>query len=802
MSKSANISTFIIAEPAPTLSQRFFKTDSSNPVNLFFANNSGGFSEHAYSVEAYSDEKPNSAAVKSKLWNTIQSSIIHNALAGINSSVIVSGDMDDRSDILLNESDGLLQKVFQGVVLDPKSITMGMDLISVATCVEVHTEKVRDVLSKADGFSDKKARGARPYIDGLKEAPLTAETVQTIQKHELKDEDSSLVVNFHYKVKDCGVTRFSIVTMALISRGSKVQASINYSRVLQAATEHSTKKKKTFIPYKDSIVTLMVSECLGSGSFKTFLVPCIAGHFESETSKDEITAIIKSFSKARAISMPLKPNEEEVSLYDIKSEMAQLKQKLAQQQEKETLKEDKSKKEEISKMQEEFQNQLGALEATRDEKNREYAKLKKEREARDAELQQIQAKLQDKKLAAAEAIKAQEELAELERIQDETDRKMIEEEKLRVIREAELEDARELENIICRMKEEQKEKEEAARQEALAAQARNMASIFRAAFNLTRDRAEKDALTASIANLQNQEEVIQKEIVSLNLKVDSAKLQEEAFRNMSEKCEVQTRKFEEKKEEEDSTFKLHINQYLDNIKGMKEETRDIHAQFKEIDIEKEKAIQEASQDIRVLNAPELARLREEVANIMVEYGRQSERNIELVKRYKTTLDLLEPKRQTLEKLLSEIRKEEVLEEDLVVTKQKRTSEVAILEKLYLSEEEKLLKLSADLKTAIQRKEDLTMEKELLEQNHENLTSYLDEHMISKDHTDNEYNSRPIKSRMSLIGISATPSMSTGAFSNQQGRQIGTLRKRFEAKLLSSLPPDAVEKRLYQISKIV
>lgn len=803
---SGSIGTFIIAEPAPTLSQRFFKTDSANnsnqsgtPVNLYFANHSGGFSEHAHSVEGYADGKPSSANVKSKLWDTIESSITTNVLTGINAAVIISGDMEDRSDLLLNGSDGIIQKVFQTVVLDSKKIAMGMEMNTVVTCVEVHNEKVRDVISK-DGFAERKARGARPYIDGLKEAPLTAETVRSIQGQDLKDEDSSLIVNFHYKIKDCGVTRFSIVTMALISKGSKVQASINYSRVLHFATEQAVKKKKAFIPFKDSIVTLMISECLGGGSFKTFLVPCLAGHFESETAKEDMTTLIKVFSKARAITMGLKPNEEEVSLYDIKSEMVKLKKKLAQEQEKETT-HDKSKKEEINEMQDQFRDQLGALEATRDEKNREYAKLKMEREARDAELGQIQEKLKDKKLAAADAIKAQEELAELERIQDETDRKMIEEESLRVVREAELEDARELENIIGQMKEDQTEREEAARQEALAAQARNMASIFRAAFNLTRDRAENDALTAAIDKLQQQEEDIQKEIVSINFKVDAAAKQEQAFRTLSEQCDSQKNKFEEKKKQDGETFKNHIDQYHDNIKEMKEETQRIHAQFKDIEVEKQKAIQDANEDIRQLNAPELARLREEVSKIMVEYGIQKERWSELAHLHKDAVELLQPNRQRLQKLLSEIRKEEVREEDLAVTSERKKSEVLHLEELYLREEEESLKLSADFKTAAQRKEDLSMEKELLERNHENLTSYVDEHRLTKDLSDINYNNnRPVESRMSLKARSMSPLNSKGSPNQQEGIRIGTFRRRFEAKMELSQTPNPVGKRIYAFQK--
>ena len=741
------VGALAVLGPPPTPSLRLYRLQADTEkqrrptVSIQVASlaGEGGFVENALKLEAIIEGFPGDTNSQEAIWdNCVSDNIRECVFTGINASVIALGTALDKRPVLLDPDHGLLQKVFDGIQPTQKMKSMGAELTSTFTCLEINCERVRDILAKDKDFSERKVRGARPYVDGLKELPLTPENVACAQSQELKDEHSTLIINIFFKLKDCGIIKNSCVVLALIPRhlerpinfsregggGTPSQrlAAGNVSKVIHAITEQA-KKKKGFVPYKDSIVTLMLSEPLGNGSFKTFLVGCLSEEcYEVEAMKEENIAVIKMLSKARAVSMSLRSNEEEVSLLDIKSEMATLKKKLM-----DVAKPNESgqkMKEDTLEIQNTLKQQLDHLEATRAEKNAEYAKLKVERELRDEELRRIQEVLNSKKLAAADAIKAQEELEMLERYQDETDRKMIEEERLRIEREAELQEALELEAAITQMKKEQEEREAEARVEEKRAQESTMVALFRAAHNLTRDRAAMVSVKNEISQLMTREEELEAELLILETKARLASNHRYSMKAMSETCEEQEAKIAAARDEAQAVHDDHVKEYTSLVEEMDEEVRSVQARIVELCAR----IGEVSEELAKKRTEDKAVRRKLIKDSIASLNEKSDAlrlsADEDRQRHTTAFQALPGQRRQVNKVKMSVRAQELTQEDLDRDYNHLVKEVAELEQLAQCEEARLESDLKNFELATAKRQELVNERAFLSRNHQELEKYV------------------------------------------------------------------------------
>ena len=312
----------------------------------------------------------------------------------------------------------------------------------------------------------------------------------------------------------------------------------------------------------------------------------------------------------------------------------------------------------------------------------------------------------------------------LERYQDETDRKMIEEERMRIEREAELQEALELEIAITQMKKEQEEREAEARAIAKEAQASTMVALFRAAHNLTRDRAAMVTVRGEIEALTVREEEIEAELSIVERKAKLASNHRYSTKAMYETCAEQEAKLSAARDRASAVHDDHVREYTSLVEEMESEKTQL-----------EQKIIEISEQISVVSA-ELAtkrtedkaikrnKVKGEIAqlNAKADALRESAANDRL--HHTEAFQVLPGQRRQVNKIKMSVRAQELTQEDLDRDYHQLAKDVAVLEQEAERDEARLesdLQRYADAK---EMKQQLINERAFLSKNHDELEKYV------------------------------------------------------------------------------
>jgi hypothetical protein len=402
-----------------------------------------------------------------------------------------------------------------------------------ASFMEIYNEKVRDLLDAAaikaharDGnFCDRKVRynpetGA--YVEGLRRTAISSAaecddvivagtTYRTTASTKMNDTSSRshAILQLHVKKTDrhSGFARHAVLNLVDLAGSERIRMSgvsgtalteaknINLSlttlrRVIDTLLENASKShraKPSVVPYRESMLTWVLSESLG-GNCQTVMLGMMSPH---ERNMEDTVNTLRYCLRAKAITCHVRVNEEKckVVMGALKAEMESMRK-----QQEEAVEKARQDAEERERLRAEEETAKKQADAQRKQQSMASAKAQAMLAKHTAALKRVHSMLEAKTLMADESQKFEAERVETLLLSD-TQRQSIAEEREKIreseaaMREAELEIAL---HESARFETGEREKEaQLRRQQEIQ---REMGNIFRLATRFGCDNAQMAAL--------------------------------------------------------------------------------------------------------------------------------------------------------------------------------------------------------------------------------------------------------------------------------------------------------------------
>uniref|UniRef100_A0A3B3WHX5 Kinesin family member 13Ba n=1 Tax=Poecilia mexicana TaxID=48701 RepID=A0A3B3WHX5_9TELE len=253
------------------------------------------------------------------VFQCLGESLLHNAFQGYNACIFAYGQTGSgKSYTMMGSGDqpGLIPRLCSALFERTKEEQREEESFTVeVSYMEIYNEKVRDLLDPKGGRQTLRVREHKvlgPYVDGLSRLAVASykdieslmsegNKSRTVAATNMNEESSRSHAVFNiiltHTLKDLKsgtsgekVSRLSLVDLAGSERAAKTGAAgerlkegsnINKSLttlglVISALAEQGTAKNKTkFVPYRDSVLTWLLKDCLG-GNSRTAMVATVS----------------------------------------------------------------------------------------------------------------------------------------------------------------------------------------------------------------------------------------------------------------------------------------------------------------------------------------------------------------------------------------------------------------------------------------------------------------------------------------------------------------------------------------------
>uniref|UniRef100_A0A669CPC4 Kinesin family member 13B n=1 Tax=Oreochromis niloticus TaxID=8128 RepID=A0A669CPC4_ORENI len=238
------------------------------------------------------------------VFQCLGESLLHNAFQGYNACIFAYGQTGSgKSYTMMGSVDqpGLIPRLCSALFERTQKEQREEESFTVeVSYMEIYNEKVRDLLDPKGGRQTLRVREHKvlgPYVDGL--SRLAVASYKDIESLMSEGNKSRTVAATNMNEESsrssgCGiqidVSRLSLVDLAGSERAAKTGAAgerlkegsnINKSLttlglVISALAEQGTAKNKTkFVPYRDSVLTWLLKDCLG-GNSRTAMVATVS----------------------------------------------------------------------------------------------------------------------------------------------------------------------------------------------------------------------------------------------------------------------------------------------------------------------------------------------------------------------------------------------------------------------------------------------------------------------------------------------------------------------------------------------
>ncbi|KAM6943532.1 kinesin-like protein KIF13B [Xenentodon cancila] len=253
------------------------------------------------------------------VFQCLGESLLHNAFQGYNACIFAYGQTGSgKSYTMMGSGDqpGLIPRLCSALFERTQKEQREEECFTVeVSFMEIYNEKVRDLLDPKGGRQTLRVREHKvlgPYVDGLSRLAVTSykdieslmsegNKSRTVAATNMNEESSrshavfNIILTHTLKDLQSGtsgekVSRLSLVDLAGSERAAKTGAAgerlkegsnINKSLttlglVISALAEQGTAKNKTkFVPYRDSVLTWLLKDCLG-GNSRTAMVATVS----------------------------------------------------------------------------------------------------------------------------------------------------------------------------------------------------------------------------------------------------------------------------------------------------------------------------------------------------------------------------------------------------------------------------------------------------------------------------------------------------------------------------------------------
>uniref|UniRef100_A0A3B5MKU3 Uncharacterized protein n=1 Tax=Xiphophorus couchianus TaxID=32473 RepID=A0A3B5MKU3_9TELE len=229
------------------------------------------------------------------VFQCLGESLLHNAFQGYNACIFAYGQTGSgKSYTMMGSGDqpGLIPRLCSALFERTKEEQREEESFTVeVSYMEIYNEKVRDLLDPKGGRQALRVREHKvlgPYVDGLSRLAVASYKVKLWATH--SSLPGLLIFIFYIYRHGEKVSRLSLVDLAGSERAAKTGAAgerlkegsnINKSLttlglVISALAEQGTAKNKTkFVPYRDSVLTWLLKDCLG-GNSRTAMVATVS----------------------------------------------------------------------------------------------------------------------------------------------------------------------------------------------------------------------------------------------------------------------------------------------------------------------------------------------------------------------------------------------------------------------------------------------------------------------------------------------------------------------------------------------
>ncbi|XP_070533072.1 kinesin-like protein KIF13A isoform X2 [Ptychodera flava] len=337
--------------------------------------------------------KKKNYAGQEEVFKCIGTDILENAFQGYNACIFAYGQTGSGKSYTMmgtHENKGLIPRLcdslFEGIANnDDPTLSFKVEV----SYMEIYNEKVRDLLDPKGGKTNLKVREHKiygPYVDGL--STLAVSSFEDIESLMLEGNKSRTVAatnmnaessrshavfnvtltqtltDFETDVSGEKVSKLSLVDLAGSERAQKSGATgerlkegsnINKSLttlglVISALADQSVSKhKQKFVPYRDSVLTWLLKECLG-GNSKTVMCATIS---PAADNFDETLSTLRYADRAKRIVNHAVINEDPNAriIRELRDEVDSLKKqlKVAESMKADTLKEQLVESEKLMK---------------------------------------------------------------------------------------------------------------------------------------------------------------------------------------------------------------------------------------------------------------------------------------------------------------------------------------------------------------------------------------------------------------------------------------------------------------------
>ncbi|XP_037547083.1 kinesin-like protein KIF13B [Nematolebias whitei] len=339
------------------------KSDSRNQSKVF------AYDYCFWSMDETDKEK---FAGQEVVFQCLGESLLHNAFQGYNACIFAYGQTGSgKSYTMMGSGDqpGLIPRLCSALFERTKEEQREEESFTVeVSYMEIYNEKVRDLLDPKGGRQTLRVREHKvlgPYVDGLSRLAVASykdieslmsegNKSRTVAATNMNEESSrshavfNIILTHTLKDLQSGtsgekVSRLSLVDLAGSERAAKTGAAgerlkegsnINKSLttlglVISALAEQGTAKNKTkFVPYRDSVLTWLLKDCLG-GNSRTAMVATVS---PAADNYEETLSTLRYADRAKSIVNHAVVNEDPNAriIRELREEVEKLRVQLTQ----------------------------------------------------------------------------------------------------------------------------------------------------------------------------------------------------------------------------------------------------------------------------------------------------------------------------------------------------------------------------------------------------------------------------------------------------------------------------------------
>ncbi|XP_033972659.1 LOW QUALITY PROTEIN: kinesin-like protein KIF13B [Trematomus bernacchii] len=308
------------------------KADSRNQTKVF---------AYDYCFWSMDETDKEQFAGQEVVFQCLGESLLHNAFQGYNACIFAYGQTGSgKSYTMMGSVDqpGLIPRLCSALFMRTQKEQREEESFTVeVSYMEIYNEKVRDLLDPKGGKQSLRVREHKvlgPYVDGLSRLAVACykdievlmsegNKSRTVAATNMNEESSRSHAVFNiiltHTLKDVKsetsgekVSRLSLVDLAGSERAAKTGAAgerlkegsnINKSLttlglVISALAEQgTTKNKNKFVPYRDSVLTWLLKDCLG-GNSRTAMVATVS---PAADNYDETLSTLRYADRAKSI---------------------------------------------------------------------------------------------------------------------------------------------------------------------------------------------------------------------------------------------------------------------------------------------------------------------------------------------------------------------------------------------------------------------------------------------------------------------------------------------------------------------